>query len=154
MKLTGQVLDRRGEPIANAKVYVSDQAGKPQKTAGSQIGAVANIDGIYSINIPIMTSGILMGFPAVKYLSTSAMGYETRTQSTVEVIKDRGIIQLLASDSYQEIEETVVVGRPKPAVTLEIPEPKFKASKVVIGSIIGLVILALAIVLIKKSLEK
>ena len=82
----GKVTDSRGEPVIGATVMLS----------GNQtVGALTDLDGNYSINVPSNSSLIF-----------SCIGYATQTVA----LSGRTVIDIVMEEDTESLEETVVIG--------------------------------------------
>ncbi len=82
----GKVTDSRGEPVIGATVMLS----------GNQtVGALTDLDGNYSINVPSNSSLIF-----------SCIGYATQTVA----LSGRTVIDVVMEEDTESLEETVVIG--------------------------------------------
>lgn len=85
-KITGRVLDERGEPFPFVDVFVT----------GTTVGSITDADGNYSIDVPAKAT----------HLTFSFLGYKTES---LEIGK-RGVIDYVMRPETQMMEEVVIVG--------------------------------------------
>jgi len=89
-KVTGKLIDEYGEPLSFANVYVD----------GTTVGAVTDINGLYSINIPIGSRQLTFGY----------VGYQTKK---IAINKPNLNVKLLSNN--RRLEEVTVRGPQGPA---------------------------------------
>ena len=86
VNVTGKVTDQKGVPVIGATVMLS---------SNQSVGALTDLDGNYSINVPANSS-----------LTFSCIGYATQTVA----VDGRKEINIVFSEDAEFLDETVVIG--------------------------------------------
>jgi hypothetical protein len=143
--IKGKVIDKQGNPVYGAKVFLSDISGK---ITPSKIGSITDFDGYFELKIPEKNDGT--------HLTATSLDGGRNTQR-YEPNNEKYEFDLSFSQTQNLQEVTVTANRPiddkikeKPVINVDTSKYKkrIKIALIILGSII---VLGATIYIIKKN---
>ena len=107
LRYSGKITDQFGEDVFQAKVFLSDNDGKPVEYNGDQIATLSDESGNWGLSIPSdLIPDTNINVSSAPFITARYMG----EQETIQISRENKTIPFILGAKTQEEEEVTVVG--------------------------------------------